>query len=200
LRNIRRLITASLVMVAVSAAMAAPAHADSGGASFAAQARKVGLTAAEAKTLQAEVDTYIARVGGTQVSINKIDVNGAGSLTVPLPGEARAREVSAAGAVAAAATCPDRNFCVYSGPDLTGSKYEWYYCKNPATGGDYQMPWGGFGSYHNNQSPGTRAHFYDSAHNYMYDSLGAGRGGNDETIVSPMQWLYIWWVRPCGAP
>jgi hypothetical protein len=42
------------------------------------------------------VNTYLARTGGAQVAINKIDLDGKGTLLLALPGEDHAREIGAA--------------------------------------------------------------------------------------------------------
>jgi hypothetical protein len=104
---------ASLTVAAgAGAAHAVPSHPD-----FAAQARGAHLSGAQAADLQRRVDSYLSRSGGTQVSINEIDLGAAGSILLTLPGMDRAREVNAAGRVApAAAACNYYYFCAFSGP------------------------------------------------------------------------------------
>jgi hypothetical protein len=63
----------------------------------------------------------------------------------------------------------------------------YYYCAYRLS-----MPFIGYGSYMNLQSDGISAHFYDSNKVYMYDSLRAG-----ESLK--FNWLYIFWIKPCGG-
>ena len=129
-------------------AAAAAVHPD-----FSAQARNAGLTAAEATTLQTEVNGYLARTGGTQISANQILLaNGSGEVTVPLPGRHYAADLVAPTAATPAISdglCDYRNFCVFSDTAYQGTRWEWFYC------GTYGMPWTTVGSFDDYQTPGT---------------------------------------------
>jgi hypothetical protein len=52
------------------------------------------LTSAQAQSLEDRVDSYLAKVAGTQVGINKVCMN-SGYVLVTLPGEQTARDLDA---------------------------------------------------------------------------------------------------------
>lgn len=120
---------------------------------FQAQARANGLSPEQAQSLQAKVDRVIARTGGTQVAINQVNWKG-GDTLIPLPGEARARELGAtpAGTVYG---CDYYQFCTYAGEDYTGMVDRMSSCTWHSTPDMFR-------SYVNNQTAGTRAKFYDA--------------------------------------
>jgi hypothetical protein len=63
---------------------------------FAGQARAAGLNAGEARARQATIDRILAAEGGTQIAANRVPwADGGGDTTVPLPGEVRARSLTA---------------------------------------------------------------------------------------------------------
>ncbi|WP_328342139.1 hypothetical protein [Micromonospora sp. NBC_00421] len=159
-----------------------PASAHPG---FAEQAGTAGLTVAQAEALQSQVDSALARSGGTQVSLNKIDLNGTGTIVLPLPGQDRAREVSASGEVGALYTCSYYHFCAFSGTSYSGSVIDMVSCRS------YSIPWGGNGSWKNNQSTGTRARMYGSSGSLIYTTPGA------YSSDSVGDWTPVWTVRPC---
>lgn len=161
-------------------AMASP---DTG--SFAAQAKGAGLSNAQAEKLQEKVDFYLERMGGTQVAINKVDLNGAGAVVIPLPGQDRAHEVSASGKASALYTCAYGHFCAYSDTYYKGSVIDMYYCQH------YNMPWSGPGSWDNNQTTGTRARMEDRYHVTTYTTPGA------RSWDPTGNWTNPWYVVPC---
>jgi hypothetical protein len=71
----------------------------------------VGLSCAQEQTVQKRVDEYLSEVGGTQVALNKIDLDGTGMMLVALPGEATARDLSRP---RAAHVCYGGDFCGWS--------------------------------------------------------------------------------------
>ena len=190
MRRTRATAAMSLFLTAALAVGGAPpGYANSARPDFAAQARGYGLSDAQAASLQRRVDTYLARTGGTQVAINKIDLDGKGVLLLTLPGQKHAHEIGAPNRPDATfADCEVRNFCAYSAPDLTGDLIMYYYCTYKLS-----MPFAGYGSYFNIQIAGASAHFYDSNRAYMYDSLAAFSSS------SPFYWSPVYWVKPCGG-
>ncbi|MET9550730.1 peptidase inhibitor family I36 protein [Streptomyces sp. NPDC006627] len=87
---------------------------------------------------------------------------------------------------AAAADCPAGNFCMFSGPDFTGAQFNLYRCDK------YELSnWEGYGSWINNQTPGTRAQFLDQNHNVIYTTPGA------YSASSSHNWTPVWYVRNC---
>jgi hypothetical protein len=176
------------LLVTLTAGAATPSYAPSAKPDFAAQAKAAGLTGPEAASLQKRVDDYLARIGGTQVTINKINLDGKAELLLTLPGEERAREVDENGGVGTAAACDYYSFCAYSQQNQLGNVLSYTYCAY-----QLEMPFYGYGSYINHQSWYVSAHFYDYNRVYMYDSLQA------PVIVNTFNWSYVSWIKPCGA-
>lgn len=182
---IAALVMALLALVGTTgAAGAASAPNGAGDRGFAAQAREVGLTAAQAKSLQARVDGYLAKTGGTQVSINKIDL-GKGILLLTLPGEERARDVAAFGADAAAASCPWTYMCAWPRENFAGDGLMLFTCgvKTP-------IPWAGTGSWISNQRAALIAKFYD-----VNGNVGWTTPGGTSDAHAPWGWVYH--LSPC---
>ena len=148
--------------------VAAPANAST---DFVAQARHAGLSANQAAALQAKMDGYLAKTGGTQIAPNQIDLYGA-TLFVALPGEAHPRDFT--GGAAIQSTRPECSpradygwFCAYSGTYWTGDQIGMYACNQ------YNIPWSTIGSWDNKQTSGTKAVFYDDLHRVYYTTPGA---------------------------
>ncbi len=165
---------------------AGPASAEENAlrAEFATQTAEADLTSAEAEQLQDEVDAYLDDFGGTQVSANRIELEG-GEIVVAAPGEKYAHDLGAPATASAALECPLGYFCMYTDPNYVGNQYNLYYC------GTYTLTdWVVQGSYRNNQYTGTVA-------------LLRGQSGNTVTrSVAPesdpsYDWTPIWTVVPC---
>lgn len=160
------------------------AHASAGSRTlnaFAAQARAAGLTAAEAKGLQARVDDYLQKVGGVQVAANEIEYGIGATLTLTLPGEQRARSLSDPDMT----DCPYYHFCGYKFNFGVGDRITAYYCNTRV-----YIPWTTNGSWFNNQTPQT----WTQLQNY--------NGGVVTWSIAPQKWYdYPWtpvyWVDPC---
>ncbi|ATE57292.1 hypothetical protein [Actinosynnema sp.] len=133
----------------------------SGERSFTAQARAAGLTAAQVEGLQDKVDGYLRELGdrGKQVAPNQIELGGA-VLNVTVPGEDQPRVLGEVTAnVNNAAQCSGNWarygwFCAYRDQWFSGDNIGMYAC------GDYYIPWYTTGSWHNNQTTGTRPWLY----------------------------------------
>ncbi len=185
------LASAVFLFLGVLTAGSVNAWAGTGGRSpsFAARATAVGLTSAQARTLQDRVNAYIAKLGGTQVDVNKVRLNGGQVLLLTLPGEQRARDLSAP--VAAQSTnCAYYYFCAYEfqnyvGDSINNQRIDMYDCTY------YGMPWGGYGSFKNNQTPGTVAKFYNAYKGLINQTLGA------YTESPSFNWTPVWYVKPC---
>ncbi|MFE5212606.1 hypothetical protein [Streptomyces sp. NPDC056600] len=173
----------------VAAAPVGAAAADSA-APFAAQAKDAHLTAGQTKALKKEVDRYLDKTGGKQVALNKIDLNGA-TLLVAIPGENRPRDFAAGNGTAAAAdpcltgAVYSGYFCAYSQETYSGSYYYWYSCAKRS------MPWAGYGSWINDQTPGTRATFYNSSGGVYYTTPAP------YTARDSYYWTPVYHVRNC---
>jgi len=153
IRQLRRgtdLLLAAGAIVAGALVAAAPSSAAT---PFAAQARAAGLSTAQIRQLQREVDTYVAQTGGRQVSANKVAFAG-GDVTVAIPGQRYAYDLAKGPAPAAWPTCYYGDLCAYSGTSGTGTKKTYYICQDA-------LPFSsGTGSLENNQTTGTKAYFY----------------------------------------
>lgn len=157
-------ITTAAVVAAIAPASAQAATASTTGtaaatqtthAAFAAQAHGAGLSSSQASALQAKVDGYLAKTGGTQVAANKIDLGGKGVLVLTVPGESHARDLSASATPQQTYYCQVGHFCAYSAPNLNGNVFDWYYC------GTYDMPWAATGSFDDQQYPFTETTFHE---------------------------------------
>ncbi|MFI5693706.1 hypothetical protein ACIA58_17820 [Kribbella sp. NPDC051586] len=190
-----------LCVVLAAAGVATPAQASTvgqapaGAATFAVQAKAAGYSPKQASELQAQVDTYLHQFGGRQVAINKIVFDG-GEVLLPLPGEARARELgtspTAAQKVVPASSsaglhCPYQYLCIFHDRNYTGPEVKMYKC-GPA--GEVRVIWAGIGSYADNETPYTYAHFHDG-HGTDYE---VATGGD----VNPaLNWWYVHDVWAC---
>ncbi|MFJ9444489.1 peptidase inhibitor family I36 protein [Kitasatospora sp. NPDC101235] len=191
----KRLLAVPLAVAAALAVCVAPAASAATGASstsaaradFSAQARSLGLNSAQAKSLQARADDYLAKTpGASQVAANKIALNG-GELLLALPGEERARDLAAKGdANTLSATCPYTYVCAYSGTNFTGDSLRLFTCNYPV-----RIYWSGTGSWINNQRSTLYAKFYDVNGNLGWTSPG----GYSEDRAAPWGWVY--WLSPC---
>lgn len=175
---------ALVALVGQGAAAAAPGNQAGPSAEFAAQARQVGLTPAQAATLQREIDEVVRKTGGTQVTVNKVVKPGM-NILVPLPGERVAREYNQV-APLAAPNCRRGYFCTWNQRYYEGYQVDYYYCN------DWQViDFSGLGSYFNNQTGGARARFFDDERRSLGSSLPPGQG--DESIY----WGPYYFIDPC---
>lgn len=170
-------LVAGSVLGLTGAASAAPAQSD-GHSAFSAQTQKAGLTGAQARQLQTKVDGYVAKTGGTQVSANKIAVEG-GDLLVAAPGQRYARDLAGPAGDSAVAACGYGWLCLYRG----GDTLNYYRC------GTYSMPWVGDGSFINNQTTGTVARFLNSDRSERWSSRAYQSG--------TATWTPVYYVVPC---
>jgi hypothetical protein len=175
---------ALVTVVGQGMAAAAPGNGGGTASSFAAQARQVGLTPAQAATFQREIDGVVRRTGGTQVTVNKVVKPGM-TVLVPLPGERVAREYNQVGPLAVP-VCRRGYFCTWDEIKYEGYQVDYYYCY------DWQITdFAHNGSYYNNQTGGARARFYDDERREYAPSLPPGQG-------DPMyNWQMIYYINPC---
>jgi hypothetical protein len=186
--------TAALVVLAAAPAMAQEARPAATDAQRRAQIEANDLSARQARSLQARVDRVIARTGGTQVAINQVVWDG-GDTLVPLPGERRARELGPDSTPSALSprslresdNCEYYQFCTYFGPYFTGIQTRMVSCVLHDGRGIFQ-------SYINNQTPGTRARFYDSAVELIETTPPALMAA---PAYDPMDASAVWYIRPC---
>ncbi|MEU5031562.1 hypothetical protein [Streptomyces milbemycinicus] len=187
-----RLATAAGLLAAALIGTATPADAQTAasGDSFATQARTAGLSASQAQTLQKRIDTRLAEFGGVQTAANEIKLPSGIELLLPLPGEARARDLDAPKQTTnaqAPASCAYYTFCAYEGTNFTGEVLRQVDCDD-----FFSIPWTSDGSWSNNQSSGTRARMYDEIDFLIYTTPGA----YSEDRVG--DWEPVWWVDACN--
>ncbi|MFF2517900.1 hypothetical protein [Streptomyces sp. NPDC058086] len=178
------MVSSFLVVIAV----AGTSRADTEGvqhARFNQQAEELGLTATQAQSLQSRVNSYLKQVGGSQVAVNKIRVDDQGSfILLALPGEKKARDISSS--TAAGYNCPYKYFCAYQSVSYDGDVKAWTSCI------DQSMPWSGYGSWVNNQTPGTVAQFKSGP-----DGVTRWRDSGAFSADDSADWTWVWWVKPC---
>ncbi|MGW1712731.1 peptidase inhibitor family I36 protein [Streptomyces sp. NPDC002156] len=179
---------ATLALLAVGLTGPASAGTAQADTAFGAQARAAGLTQVQADALQTEVEGNLARLGGRQVSANEIRLAEGATLLIPVPGEKYARDLtSPAGTRTAAAwECDYGWFCMYRGENGTGERLALYYCQDRLLDN-----WTGYGSWWNNQTPGTQAQFKDRNRNVIFTTPGASSW--DDSYY----WTPVWYVKPC---
>jgi hypothetical protein len=173
-----------MVLGTTAAAGAAP-----GAGAFSAQARSVGLSSAQARELQSAVTAEIARGGGHQVALNRIERPGA-TVLLPLPGEVYAHDLAApAGRTAAgrlrAEACPYQYFCQYNNVYFRGMVEQRYSCA------EYRNYLVYDGSWINNQTRGTSARMRDKGGVLRYSTPGAP----SQDDVAPWNWVGS--IQPC---
>jgi hypothetical protein len=164
------LVAAVLALTGMGGVAGAAGDSSAHHAPFAAQARSLGLTSAEADRLQARVDREVRHTGGTQVAANEVRYDG-GATVLTLPGERIARPLTTDRSSSARPTahrCPYYYFCWYDGRDYTGSMHLTKTCNVY-----YKVPQASIASYYNNQTTGTQARFYDWFGDYMQSSRPA---------------------------
>ncbi|MFI8103047.1 hypothetical protein [Streptomyces sp. NPDC086023] len=181
-----RILFAALAAVcAVAFGMTASASASGGGTPYADQAARAGLTAAQTKSLQKQVDGYLAKTGGRQSAANEITLPSGGTLTVALPGERKARSLASAGA--AFVDCPYYYFCAYQYENYGGTQI-----REDSCGTHTSIPWAGYGSYINNQTSGTQARLENSSKQVLYYSRGAYAA-----VPTGVYWTPVYYFNPC---
>ncbi|MCP2167100.1 hypothetical protein [Goodfellowiella coeruleoviolacea] len=137
---------------------------------FATQGRVAGLTATQINTLQAEVNEYLAELGGKQTALNRIELDGA-TIRVALPGEAQPRRLAheTLDANCDGGYADYHHFCTYRNEYYTGTHIDMYAC------GVYDIPesWVGPGSWDNNQTAGTKACMMNDAGSVIFTTKPA---------------------------
>lgn len=195
--TVRRTVVAAVVAATALTTALLPSTgavaATSAGQTFSAQARAAHLSQAQTTALQAEVDRYVQQSGGRQVSLNKIDLNGTGTILVALPGEAHPRDFTAADATTLAADpCfgAKRNngwFCAYSKSYFQGTRIDMFKCAALYSVSQFSSG----GSWINNQTVGQEARMYDRNFKLVYTTPGA------HSYDLTGNWANVDYVQPC---
>ncbi|MET9346318.1 hypothetical protein [Streptomyces termitum] len=180
--SFRRSAGLTAAAVALIAGPALSAHASTSAApteqrAYAEQVRAAGLTDRQAGQLQQQVDAVLAQEPqARQTSANTVAIPG-GTVTVPAPGQTEPRDLAAPDARAA---CGDGHLCITDG---RGVNYDYYRC------GYYDFNGVGNGTFNNNQTPGTRARFYNSDGSERWSHVAKGTG--------TASWTPVYHIRPC---
>ncbi|MEV0257260.1 hypothetical protein AB0H82_23770 [Streptomyces sp. NPDC050732] len=188
--------TGGLLMLVTGVGAAEAGSGTPAASRFAQQAESARLTSAQTTALQAEVDSYLKKMGGTQVALNKIDLKGKGEVLVALPGEARPRDfASGNGMRAAADPCLSSgvsgNFCAYQRDNFQGSRIDMYQCNTKY----YVSTWGSGGSWINDQTRNVesrRARMYNPSGTMIYKTPRA------YSSDAHGDWNPVRYVIPCG--
>jgi hypothetical protein len=188
LKRFAAVAAAAVALLAVGMTGPASAETAQAGAAFGEQTRAAGLTEERADALQAKVDRYLAREDGRQVSANEIRLANGAALLVAVPGEKYARDLTKPTGTRAAAAweCDYEYFCMYRGQNGTGDRLALYHCRDHALSN-----WVGYGSWYNNQTPGTQAQLKGRNGNVLVTTVGA------PSYHPSFNWDPIWYVKPC---
>ncbi|MET8152518.1 hypothetical protein ACIBSW_20475 [Actinoplanes sp. NPDC049668] len=164
------------VAIAGLAGSTAPAAAASvrAEAPVAVAAPAAGYTAAQKKALQAEVAKHLNDYGrGTQVGVNEISWDGGSTiLTLPLPGETKARAASEAVAALGTANCAFEYACLWSETNFNGSRLSRTVCDTITLAAPYNSS---TASIHNNQTSGTESYITNSSRQILNSTLAPSR-------------------------
>ncbi|MFF4172183.1 hypothetical protein [Streptomyces sp. NPDC001744] len=168
---------AALIAGSVLSAHASTASPTDQRAVYAEQARAAGLSGARAGELQRRVDAVLAQEPrARQISANRLATAG-GTVTVAVPGLPGARDLASPDR---AVSCADGHLCIVDGRGYT---YDYYRC------GYYDFTGVGDGTFNNNQTPGTRARFYNQN--------GSERWSNVAKSTGTASWTPVFHIRPC---
>ncbi|MDX3752577.1 hypothetical protein [Streptomyces sp. AK08-02] len=187
LSRLRAMLAVAAAFLALSFSTGAASAGTTGAVGpYASQAKQAGLTGTQTRGLQNEVDRYLAQTGGKQVAANVIDLGGKHLMFVALPGETHPRDMTSGALVNHCAPAVDYGyFCAYSGLNYTGSSIPMYSCAR------YRIPWTANGSWINNQTTGTVAHFLDDGGVSRWNDGGAFSADGDAP------WYWVHWVKNC---
>ncbi|MGW5718781.1 hypothetical protein ACWEVP_21605 [Amycolatopsis sp. NPDC003865] len=193
-----KILARGLVMMLLSAVAAispaipagAASSSPTGGADFRAQSRAAGLSAAQAAYLDRESAIYLAALGGKRVGPNVIDLDGAGTVRIALPGEAAPRDLPLAGGARLVAACTTGgaaylHFCAFHDEFFRGTTIDMFHCQR------YNVPWASTGSWDNNQTQGT------VPIQYYTDGRSRSLPAAKSAYTSGVNWLIVSAIKPC---
>ncbi|MGW4201470.1 peptidase inhibitor family I36 protein [Streptomyces sp. NPDC004726] len=128
---------------------------------IASQAKLAGLSKSDVAGLQKQIDEQLAATpGGKQIGVNQMSWRGGKAImTIPLPGEKRARAVGEPAAALGTPNCSYTWTCLYQHSNWDGRRLTWSDCtfENLANWGFNDQT----SSWHNNQTTGTRTWVYN---------------------------------------
>jgi|ERR1041385_5490455 hypothetical protein len=153
---------------------AARSAAPSLGSISSAQVPVVNLTAAQKAALQADVTEQLKNYGGgQQIGINQVSYdNGRMVVTLPLPGETRARAINEPVVPLGTANCAFEDACLWSDTNFNGTKIERFACGTITLAAPFNTS---TASIHNNQTTGTQTVIFNASRQILNASLAPSR-------------------------
>ncbi|SDJ75122.1 peptidase inhibitor family I36 protein [Nonomuraea jiangxiensis] len=135
---------------------------------------EIKLTDPEKQALQAEVDKHLKDYGGgKQIGINEIAYeDNRLILTLPLPGEKKARAANEPITPLGVANCAYEYACLWSDTNFNGTRIARYACGTIALGAPFNSS---VGSIHNNQTTGTQTLLLNGSRQILNGSLAPSR-------------------------
>lgn len=135
---------------------------------------QVAYTKSELETLQAEVDKHLNNYGGgKQISINQVSYeDGQMILTLPLPGETKARGLDEPVTPLGTANCAGLSACLWSDTNFNGQRISREPCQRITLAAPFNSS---VGSIHNNQSNGTQTILFNSSGQILNANMAPSR-------------------------
>lgn len=173
----KKLVAAAALTLITSVSLASSAAAVSNAPANAkakANIPTVNVTPAQQQALQTEVNTQLKNYGGgTQIGVNQIAYdNGQLILTLPLPGEKKARAVGEPMAPDGVANCGFTHACLWSDTNFNGSRLDRVNCDFITLSSPFNSS---TASIHNNQTTGTQTVILNSSRQILNASLAPSR-------------------------
>jgi len=173
MRNGKRIVAAMAATVFATMGIATSAAAESSTRATAG-APVVKFTAAQQQVLQSEVNSHLKDYGGgKQISVNQVAYdNGAMILTLPLPGETKARAIGEPVTALGVADCAFTHACLWSDTNFNGSRLDRVICATVVLGAPFNSS---TGSIHNNQTTGTQTLLLNAGGEILNGNLAPSR-------------------------
>jgi hypothetical protein len=169
----RNLVATAAVAVLATVGLATSAQATSR-TQASADVPAVSLTPADKQALQRQLDGHLNDYGaGRQTGINQVSYdNGRIVLTLPLPGETRARAISEPVTPMGVANCAFAHACLWSETNFNGARLDRVACGTIALGAPFNSS---TASIHNNQTTNTQTVILNSAQQILNASQAPSR-------------------------
>ncbi len=154
---------------------------------------EIDLTAAEQQALQTQIDRHLDEYGGgKQVGINEITYHGGRTiLTLPLPGETKARAVDEPPTALGTANCSYEYACLWSDTNFNGQRLASAACRTLTLGAPFNPS---TASIHNNQTPGTQTMILNGSRQILNANFPGSRV--NDTGVGSRTFARFWLVCP----